>query len=392
MFCELYINEAPLKDAPEWQSGERYEALKQDGEWIRRAYTLYLNEFAYGALLQLAELEALSGRTEQAEGYLEMALGLREAIETRLWLPDEGHYLVGWGLNESDKLVPLDWYYWDSFFDYIWALTLTPNLSHPGRAHQGLLAIWDQRKVVMPNSIAGIYFAPSYAHSAYTLNALGDERQAERLIGPLIERTWATDPHPPEQLERAMAGAVPETMHTVAYHRPELFTCGPLAYGLSSFGVLADRWGLTLRPQAKLKGFEGFEWKGKARSIGLVEGAPTEVTLYVDGQAFSNCLKSPIAASQASRFELRTEAQVWPVLTYTPAGVRSVEVTRSGLYFHLTSLGPTWVMLAGAAGAECSVTDGQGQKLPIEVYPVGEQLCVDLKTAPRGDFILKVEP
>ena len=43
------------------------------------------------------------------------------------------------------------------------------------------------------------------------------------------------------------------------------------------------------------------------RSIGLVDAAPTEVTLYVDGEAVPNCLKSPIGASGASSCSARQQ-------------------------------------------------------------------------------------
>lgn len=369
LYYELQINEASLKAAREWQEGERLPALKAPGydDWPLYNCGLYINNLHYGAHLMLAEMAGKLGQPTEQARHLKLAAELAANINKHLWDQQAGCYLVGLGKMEQGGWARLDWNYWDSYFDYVWAVSLFPMQPDAQKSLASLDAMLHRRDGFFPGPDSRNYAAFGRAHAAYVYAQAGQYLKAIHLTRGLTDAFQRTEWHDEKQAIYAMPGSAIECMQILGFHRPELFALGPWLHAVGSLGLNLDYNGVTLVPSGQYQAMRKVAFQGALLTADLNCGWPV-AGLVLDGQPIPGTLRLPSSLLTPGEHHLaflRAEPKdVAPVLAHTNFELIGIQSTDKGRTLKLAGYGEGFLRFTGAIDpAKVRVSDAQGKPL-----------------------------
>jgi len=288
LYAEYLINEAPLKGSSYWKD-EKVETMKIDGDWPVYMQSIYLNNLMYASNLMMGEIAREVGRPADAARFFGRADRLARKVEELLWSEERGCYLAGLATMEDGRVLEAPWSYYNIMIDYPWALGLYPMNPNSQRA---LKSIDNNVQTSNANGMTGLYFSPSYGHAAsiYSWSARYDKalKLLDFMADWCMKEEWSDD----LKAIYAMKGSMPETTHTVKFHRPQTFAAAPIMHGIVSLGVSIDFNGINVVPSGHMEKVEGMRFKKGVYDIDLSPvGNMGGVT--VDGVAVPHTLRLP---------------------------------------------------------------------------------------------------
>jgi hypothetical protein len=338
LYSEWYINEAFLKGAHDWAA--QYPALKVGDLWPEYIHTIYINSNAYALLVMLAEMAAAVDRPEDSSRWLHAAEDLAESVSTHLWDADRGRYHCGLARLEDGSLVPVDWNYWDIYFDYVWGFSLFPMAPDCERRLASFDALLTERDGFFPGRDTRLYAAFARAHAGYFYAFQGQNDKAWTLLQRLTERAFEIDAHGADTV-CAMSGAMPECVHELRGHRPQTFTLGPYLHSAAAFGAQLDYNGVTLNPGNVLHRAERIRFRDSVLDVDLrAPVAPAGVRVGAQRVLGTLKIPSPMLAPGSLEAGFVTDPEyAGPVLLYTPFELEAVESGAQSTRYRLRGYG-----------------------------------------------------
>ncbi|MHB1457226.1 MAG: MGH1-like glycoside hydrolase domain-containing protein [Armatimonadota bacterium] len=391
LYWETSINEASLKSAPEWLAGERFPALKLIDDWPMHNLGIYINNLMYASHLMLGEIAAEVGRTSDSVRNLRMADELADAVHRNLWNPADGYYRMGLARMETGELRPLDWNYWDSFFDYIWAYTLYPMTADPERSLTSLDAILHKREGVFPGTDARLYFAPAYAHASYVYSAAGQNEKAKVTLDRLTKRALDTEWSGEMNALYMMRGTIPELMWNVGIHRPEIFAIGPWMHAAMSRIAYIDYNGVTVVPSSDTSAVKDIAFRKAVLSIDT-GGSKDAKGLVIDGVPTPHTLRVPNVLLSPGRHSIRLmrgKSDRGTVLTHTDFELLDVKSEGGSVTYNLRGYGNGVLRFRDTLAEDrVSAADPVGKPIGFRIWSAegGTRIQVNAK----GAFRVKV--
>lgn len=388
LYWETSINEASLKSAPEWLAGERFPALKLVDDWPLHNLGIYINNLMYASHLMLCEIAAEVGKTSDSVRNLRMADDLADAVHHNLWNPADGYYRMGLARMETGELRPLDWNYWDSFFDYVWAYTLYPMTADPEQSLTSLDAILHKREGVFPGTDARFYFGPAYAHASYVYSAAGQSEKAKITLDRLTKRALDTEWGSEMSALYLMHGTIPENMGNVGTHRPEIFAIGPWMHAVISEIAYIDYNGVTIVPSDDASGVKDISFRGAVLSIDT--GTSNDANgLVIDGVPVPHTLRVPNSLLTPGRHSIRLmngKSRASTLLAHTDFELLDMKSDSGSVVYNLRGYGNGVLRFRGAVAQDAvSVVDPSGKPIAFRIWSAegGTRIQVNAKGAFR---------
>ncbi|MEN8254449.1 MAG: hypothetical protein ABFR33_03160 [Verrucomicrobiota bacterium] len=287
LYAESLINEAPLQDSESWEH-EKQPGLLVNGEWPMRFLGLYINNLMYGAHLMLAEMADHLGLDAEVESQMAMATSVADAVNTTLWNEERGVYHCGIAVMKNGDRIYRDWTYWDSYFDYIWAVSLFPIQPHMGRSAHSLDTLLHDGG----NFPYYAHMSCGLGHAAITYSWAGEFEKAAECCDFLVNFSESEEFNPTMQAVYAMKGSVPEWTFTVKQHRPQTFAMAPLMNGMVAQAVALDYNGATVMQDGYLQELKGVKFKNSILNVDLT-GWENAAGLVIDGEACPHTMRIP---------------------------------------------------------------------------------------------------
>ncbi len=365
LYWEININEAALKEAEEWAAGERYEALMIDGVWPLRAYDLYINSLMYATYLMMAEMAQELGHTEASADHVQMARDLAQAMDRHLWDGAHNRYHCGLALLEDGRLIPFDWDYWDSHFDYIWAGTLYPMSPDPEKMWRSMQAMMTLRSGRYPG---GMYFAPGFGHLAYLCAAVGQPELAARYLHVITEPSRHSGWNDEMQARYVINDAILENLNTPYMHKPQVFSIGPWMHGVSAQCAYMDCNGVTVVPGGIIHRVTGLRFRKSVLDI-ETHGVTDPAGLVVDGRPLPGTLRLPLSWMKPGRRTvlLLPGPAAGAVLAHTDFELRTIDVRDGMTVCALYGFG-AGVLRFTSDISQLDVTDAAGNPMPYRIW------------------------
>ena len=273
--------------------------------------------------------------------FLQRADKLAKSINNHLYDNKNKRYLPGIAQMENGEKIPVDWNYWDIYFDYVWAFTLHPQSADPQKAFASLDNMLNNRNGIFPGLDKKLYFSPARPHASYVYSAMGQFDKAHTCLQRITERAEDVNLNKPSDVIYAMKGAIPERIDRVADHRPQTFTAGPYLYGAASLSFIIDYQGITVCPSGYIT---------KAENICLAKSVfdinPTYSQnpggLIFDNKKIPHTLKLPSNCNKPGKHSisiLDTEKPTTPLLQYTCFELTNIKTRSKTVVYHLKGFG-----------------------------------------------------
>ncbi len=365
LYYEWYINEAPMKIAHDWENATNWnpyiKAMKIDDRWPMYMYTIYINNNLYNSFIMLAEMAEELKLEKDKDEFLQRADKLAKSIDEHLYDNENKRYLPGIAQMEEGEKIPVDFNYWDIYFDYVWAFTLHPQASDPQKAFASLDNMLNNRNGIFPGLDKKLYFSPARPHASYVYSAMGQFDKAAICLQRITERAEDINLNQPRDVIYAMKGAIPERVDRVSGHRPQTFTAGPYLYGAASLGFIMDYHGITICPSGYIT---------KAENICMVDSVfsidPTYSKnpggLIFDKKKIPYSLKLPSKYNKPGKHSisiLDTEKPIRPLLEYTCFELMDIKTKAKTVVYHLKGFGNGILRFDSSVGKDCvSVKNG----------------------------------
>ena len=369
LYGEYMINEAPLKGSSYWKD-EQYESMKVEGEWPMYIESLYLNQLMHASQLMMGEIALEVGRPEDSQRFFARAADLAQKIDILLWREDKGAYLAGLAVTEEGRSLDVPMEYYNIYFDYVWALTLypqMPNIQRSLASHEVCV-----RKYTYPN-LSGYKFTPTYGHSASVYGGwLGRYPEAVRLLDYVTELCQTDEWSDGFKALYAMKGSMPEVTYTVKFHRPQTFASAPVMQAIVALGAAVDFNGINVVPSGYMDKVGELHFKKGIYDIDL---RPVGVTggLVVDGVEVPYTLRIPssfyTSGHHTVTLQEAPDGQKDTLLLYTSLELLGVEkLEDDAVVFRITGYGPGMLRFAHCEGKTPNVRNASGQPIDFEQW------------------------
>lgn len=292
---------------------------------------------------------------------------------------------------ETGELRPLDWNYWDSFFDYVWAYTLYPMTTDPERSLTSLDAILHKREGVFPGTDERLYFAPAYAHASYVYSAAGQNEKAKITLDRLTKRALDTEWSGDMNALYMMRGTIPELMVNVGIHRPEIFAIGPWMHAAMSRIAYIDYNGVTVVPSSDTSGVKDIAFRKAVLSIDT-SGSKDANGLVVDGVPVLHTLRVPNSLLTPRRHSislLGSKSDAGTVLAHTDFELLDVKSDDGSVIYNLRGYGNGVLRFKNSVAQDAvSVVDSSGKLIAFRIWSTEGGTRIQLNA--KGRFQVKV--
>ena len=365
LYYEWYINEAPMKIAHDWENATNWnpyiKAMKINDRWPMYMYTIYINNSIYNSFIMLAEMAEELKLEDEKEQFLQLAERLVEAIDQRLYDNENKRYTPGIAQMENGEKIPVDWNYWDIYFDYIWAFTLHPQSADPQKAFASLDNMLNNRNGIFPGLDKKLYFSPARPHASYVYSAMGQFDKANICLQRITERAEDINLDQPADVIYAMKGAIPERVDSIAGHRPQTFTAGPYLYGAASLAFIMDYHGLTICPSGYIIKAVNICMRDSVFSIDPTYSRNAGGLIF-DNKNIPYTLKLPSNCNKPGKHSisiLDTEKPIRPLLEYTCFELMDIKPKNESIVYHLKGLGNGILRFDSSVSKDCvSIKNG----------------------------------
>jgi len=328
--------------------------------------SIYLNNLMYASNLMMGEIAREVGRPADAARFFGRADRLARKVEELLWSEERGCYLAGLATMEDGRVLEAPWSYYNIMIDYPWALGLYPMNPNSQRA---LKSIDNNVQTSNANGMTGLYFSPSYGHAAsiYSWSARYDKalKLLDFMADWCMKEEWSDD----LKAIYAMKGSMPETTHTVKFHRPQTFAAAPIMHGIVSLGVSIDFNGINVVPSGHMEKVEGMRFKKGVYDIDLSPvGNMGGVT--VDGVAVPHTLRLPSSFYTPGhhKIALLPGADNDPLLLHTTLELLGVKETDGGMAFRVNGDGHGTLRFANCEDKTPRIIDNKGRSVVFEQW------------------------
>lgn len=365
LYYEWYINEAPMKIAHDWENATNWnpyiKAMKIDGRWPMYMYTIYINNNLYNSFIMLAEMAEELKLEDEKEQFMQQADKLAKSINRHLYDNDNSRYIPGIAQMEDGGKIPVDWNYWDIYFDYVWAFTLHPQSADPQKAFASLDNMLNNRNGIFPGLDKKLYFSPARPHASYVYSAMGQFDKAQICLQRVTERAEDINLDQPHDVIYTMKGAIPERVDTIAGHRPQTFTAGPYLYGAASLAFIMDYHGITLCPSGYITKAENICMRDSVFSIDPTYSRNTSGLIF-DNTKIPHTLKLPSKYNKPGKHSisiLDTEKPIRPLLKYTCFKLIDIKMKSKSVIYSLKGLGNGILRFDSSVSKDCvSIKNG----------------------------------
>jgi len=393
LYCEWYINEAPLQKAVDNNRAisTPHPAMKIDGVLPEYICTIYVNNIMYSAHLMLAEMAEEINKPDDAQMLMKKAYKLNQMIDKHLCDEKNDRYIPGIARFKDRPNVAVDWNYWDIYFDYIWAFTLHPQCSDLRKAYNSIDDMLNQRNGIFPGLDKKLYFSPARPHASYFYSAFGEFDKTRIMLQRITERAMDVNPEMPENIIYAMRYAIPERVDTVTGHRPQTFTAGPYLQGAASMAFLIDYHGVTVCPSENIVNAMNISFRKTGLDI-YPQYSDNIAGIILDTSKIRHTLKIPSSQLKDGKHTvkiLESEKKVSPVLEYSCFELKKVQPLSTKVKYWMYGYGNGMLRFDSDVRKDMvAVKDASGKRIDFEFWKSENSSFIQLVAG--GEFTASV--